>query len=271
MLKLYWWNKENFGDWISPYIFKKYLIPYKYSELIDADVVSLGSTLGWSIKSFKFIFRRKELSVLGTGCMSNFSLSFFDKIRVKSHKFLLLRGPLTLNIFRNYAGIHTPCGDPGLLVGIFNEAAKIKNYECGIIPHHSQYLDFLKIDIPSKWKLIDPRTTDCEEVINAIADCEFIMSQSLHGLIVADSLQIPNAWIWNRDLHEGGKFKFFDYFLTVKRPSPLVYQFEDFSDINLDNFETIKYNKFLIDKNTLESRQRVIIEAFNLVKNKYPI
>jgi pyruvyltransferase len=50
-----------------------------------------------------------------------------------------------------------------------------------------------------------------------------VVSSSLHGLIFADSLGIPNVWVKLSDKIIGGSFKFDDYYscFGVER-SPLV-------------------------------------------------
>ena len=49
-------------------------------------------------------------------------------------------------------------------------------------------------------------------VLRRIAQCEAILSSSLHGLAVADALAVPNAWVRLSDLVRGGDFKFHDYY-----------------------------------------------------------
>lgn len=53
---------------------------------------------------------------------------------------------------------------------------------------------------------ISAATNDFESVIQKIAECEVLLSYSLHGLIVADALQIPNEWIQG-NIHIAGAFK----------------------------------------------------------------
>ena len=54
-------------------------------------------------------------------------------------------------------------------------------------------------------------------VIHEIAKCEHILSSSLHGLVVADALGIPNGWIKLSDRVVGDGFKFKDYGTAIKR------------------------------------------------------
>ena len=69
---------------------------------------------------------------------------------------------------------------------------------------------------------------DVGSFISQLTECEFILSSSLHGLIMADSFGIPNQWMVLSDKVEGKNFKFYDYYSVFDMPCP------DF--ITLDNF-----------------------------------
>jgi hypothetical protein len=56
------------------------------------------------------------------------------------------------------------------------------------------------------------------EVIRQIGRCRIVLSQSLHGLIVADAFNIPNLWIAPAQHMQGGDYKFMDYFSTLDAP-----------------------------------------------------
>lgn len=56
-----------------------------------------------------------------------------------------------------------------------------------------------------------------KNTIKTINECEFIISSSLHGIIIADSYNIPNIWCKFSDKVYGKDFKFFDYFESVNR------------------------------------------------------
>jgi len=62
-----------------------------------------------------------------------------------------------------------------------------------------------------------------EEVIKQIQKCDYILSSSMHGLIVADSFLIPNSRLL---LSKGiiSDFKFDDYYSAfgIKQPDPLT-------------------------------------------------
>ena len=114
-----------------------------------------------------------------------------------------------------------PFGDPGYLApalfGITRSAAPTKTI--GIVPH---YVDRLK---PHFRRLIaEPDVVDLNvhadplQFLHAMAKCDTIISSSLHGLIFAEALGIPNLWVTTGDDIAGGPFKFNDWFSTTSRP-----------------------------------------------------
>jgi len=130
---------------------------------------------------------------------------------VTTARVIAVRGRLT----RDYlgAGEDVLLGDPMVLLDQVYRPPAGKSYALGVVPHVSQVSVFRKM-APPGLKVIDPADTPWK-VIEAIASCERIMSQSLHGLIVADALRVPNLWIVPSASMAGGEFKFEDYFSTL--------------------------------------------------------
>lgn len=76
------------------------------------------------------------------------------------------------------------------------------------------------LTLPGNCKLIDFGTYNIEDTIDDILSCEFIISSSLHGLILADAYRIPSAWLiaeknTGGSRPGGGEFKYYDYFASV--------------------------------------------------------
>jgi hypothetical protein len=109
-------------------------------------------------------------------------------------------------------------GDPGLLARQLLRETPQQRYKLGVVLHYAdqQVANFqqLAANHPAEVRLIDVRRSP-GEVIQEIASCEGIVSSSLHGLIVADALQIPSAWkSANEVLGQG--FKFADHAAIVE-------------------------------------------------------
>jgi len=128
---------------------------------------------------------------------------------------LMLRGPLTAYIVKSDC---KKFGDPGLLAketyGIKNE----QDEKFGLILHYTKISQELIDDLKKR----EPRlafidvNNEPEDVVRQISKCSHIYSSSLHGLIVADSLGIPNTWI---DPPSGEILKFYDYAASIERPT----------------------------------------------------
>jgi pyruvyltransferase len=115
-----------------------------------------------------------------------------------------------------------PCpevyGDPVLLYPIFYNPLVEKKYILGVIPHFiDNNSDSLKIFTNHPEVLVIDILDDVNVVIENILSCSLIASSSLHGLIASDAYGIPSVWIELSSNIFGGRFKYYDYFLSVKR------------------------------------------------------
>jgi hypothetical protein len=128
------------------------------------------------------------------------------------HRYHALRGKRTAHTITNH-NINT-FGDPGLLADCLIRNNPNKSHTLGVVPHYSER------DHPATKALMarlpnaifidvfeEPLT-----VIKQIASCHFVISSSLHGLVVADSLNIPNLWLQITGKLRGKNWKFADYY-----------------------------------------------------------
>ena len=89
-----------------------------------------------------------------------------------------------------------------------------KKYFVGITPHlldKKEEIFEKMLEYYPNSKIIDVQN-ESKQVLKEISMCEYIISTSLHGLIVADSYGIPNCWCEISDRVQGEGFKFHDYF-----------------------------------------------------------
>ncbi|HSE74990.1 MAG TPA: hypothetical protein VLB05_10780 [Dongiaceae bacterium] len=174
-------------------------------------LLALGSILSWSTR---------QSHVWGAGILHP-SRAIGN---VRPEQVWALRGKLTeARLRREQPGLRdVPLGDPGYLVGralgalLERPAAR---HRLGIVPHNA-HRDHPAI---ARWRgedgvvVLDVR--DPEPAFFArMAACEAIASSSLHGLIFAEALGIPNAWVDFAPADDNRCFKYRDWFSLAARP-----------------------------------------------------
>jgi pyruvyltransferase len=251
--KFYYYNKElNFGDLITPYINNKYcnnsLITYVDDNYNGTKIISTGSIIRLC---------NNNTIVYGSGIRDK------DQ-QINNGLIMSVRGPYTFNnLNKQHNLLHCQYGDPGLLMPLFYNPIIKKKYNLGIIPHYIDYnnvIDIYKND--KNVNVINLLNSNIEIVINEILSCKYIISSSLHGLIVSDAYNIPNLWIKYDNKIKGDDTKFYDYFESVNikkkvidaRPYKYISPKELINKINKDN---------KIDSNFIK------VMANNIYKNMY--
>lgn len=242
MIRLVYPTDPNFGDAMSPLIVEKLsgqkVVP---SAMWNADMMAVGSVLyrgdyfmadtyhagllrrakaaAWDLNRML----SRPITVWGSGFLQYPPFKkphFCRKLNI-----LALRGHYTRRILEQYGLMKgdekIAYGDPGLLFAdLFGIKANPK-YDIGIVPH--------KYDVDRGWlgklngafqgvgvnaKIINV-ADDPKKVVTDISECNKIISASLHGLIVADSLGIPNIHLQISTLGHSQKdyeLKFLDYY-----------------------------------------------------------
>lgn len=217
-LPLFYWNEKwqgrifvNFGDYIS----------LKLVERI------IGGPVRAYIKGQKNI----EKKLLATGSIISFAVDHDivwgsgingKLLKVKDYKFKTLdirsvRGPLTRDFLMQHFQAECPeiYGDPALLVPwFFPEFTKKEkpSYDYTIIPHYSEEHLFPK----DEWDNVVFSTDPWDKVIERILDSRFVISSSLHGIIIAEAYGIPARLL--RMTSNEPIFKYQDYYSGTGRP-----------------------------------------------------
>ncbi|BBH46215.1 exopolysaccharide glucosyl ketal-pyruvate-transferase [Pseudomonas sp. KU43P] len=179
-----------------------------YSGVKDADIIAIGSILDRTRKAKIFGFPRR-LHVWGAG--SGKPLDIYSS----RHHYHALRGEKCKAQIRGLKGSPV-LGDPGLLAPLLVKKPSTKKTRIGIVPHISQRnspaIAYLLSRNPGA-RIIDV-CAPVKHVLEAIASCDFVLSSSLHGLIVADAYGVPNQWLClERNPH--WEFKFQDYYSGI--------------------------------------------------------
>lgn len=169
------------------------------------------------------------VTVWGTGFKYEFSNLLPSQIR--KNKYLAVRGPLTRNIIQKAGGeCPTIYGDPGILISRYIKCEKCIKYQYGIIPHKSDMGSTALLSIMERRdvKVISlSKYRSLFAFIEDVNSCRYILSSSLHGIIISDSYQVPNLWVKFSLELDGGDFKFKDYFMGVKKSVVYLECFEE--------------------------------------------
>jgi hypothetical protein len=209
-IKLYWCahlvhGRKNFGDWLSPELVRHLSgREVEHAKAGRADMVAVGSVL----HRLPTHWWNRRVDVWGTGLMHG------DKPVCARHRYHALRGRLT----QQQLGMPPvqAFGDPGLLAPLLcPRFAEIpKRFDIGLVPHHTDQshpaIGDLQEHLPGVRVL--NILSEVPDFLAEMAACRFVLSSSLHGLVIADAFQIPNAWLTVGGGLRGGDFKFRDYY-----------------------------------------------------------
>ena len=233
----------NWGDDINYYFIKDMtkahvaLLPdTKIAKILPiSNYLCIGSTI--------MSFDMKKTIVWGAGLLND-KMGF--KVKSKPQKVLAVRGPLTRKWLLEQ-GIECPeiYGDPALLLPQFYNCKKNIKYKMGIIPHYIDMdspivkkiikedgVKFIKISGYSNW----------HDFVKEINECEFVVSSSLHGVIVSEAYGVPVLWVkFDEDRYvEGWDFKFHDFYESIHK--------NDMNYININNMTTYKDLRNICDQ-----------------------
>ena len=257
---------DNWGDSIALDLIKG-LCSNNFSTAINDDhifnlcghnkngkLISVGSVMNYTMSN-DFVW--------GTGCIKQGSIG------EKPKEITAVRGALTRHELI-LAGYDCPqvYGDPVLLLPLIYPLRTDFKYKWGIIPHYIEFvnefgLSTLKNLEKLGFKIIDICTPGTE-FLQQIAECENILSSSLHGLIVSDAYGIPNGRVSITNKLIGSHFKFVDYFTSVDRSIDWSVQLSPTTTMNhIDKI--ILNDKIRFDSDNLLSSAPWHLKTFNQI------
>lgn len=234
---VYWAERKNYGDYLSPFIVQK----LTGCKVRAKDVCYLQKPLTIILRDFlkkghlnlrfshRFLPFEKNYvcigSIMGQGNNNShyWGTGFLRKTEGSVPGIIhAVRGYLSKEIVLKNKKNHLnkiegdiAVGDPALLLPMFIPPLKTKTNKYGIIPHYVDY-NYFNDNFGDKYLIVDLSSSNVEKITNEITSCERILSTSLHGLIVAHAYNIPALWIERNEILPGSNgFKFKDYFSTV--------------------------------------------------------
>jgi pyruvyltransferase len=213
-LPLYYWqqpNFVNFGDYLSLKLVERIVgleVPLYKKKMYtyEKKLLAVGSIL---------YFANNNDVIWGSG--TNGKVPEKNKYNFTNLDVRAVRGPLTRQFLVSNWDIDCPeiYGDPALLVPYFFPEFKRKKkpkYDYIVIPHYAENSLFPKNDTHEIVYPTEPLFTIFEKIINS----SFVISSSLHGIIVAESFGIPARYL--RVTEKEPLLKYQDYYIGTNRP-----------------------------------------------------
>lgn len=236
-------GRPNFGDDINP----------AYWEWLGG-------------RHVRFVSDRTRPHLLGIGSILNRASSgsivvgsgFLrpeDRVSQRPLAVIAVRGELSLSALGDVGT--ALLGDPLVLCDRFMPLPT-KRYRLAWVPHVTS-IDAARRLAGPEVHVIDP-TGDPRQVIADIAASELVMSQSLHGLVVADAFAIPSLWIAPSPAMIGGRFKFDDYFSTLDAPKPMYPQSVDL--LARPPIEAFSIGRYRFDKDDYAARMKASLDEW---------
>jgi hypothetical protein len=211
-LSIYYFTKvKNVGDQINPWLISKLFgKDVILCSLEQEHILACGSLMGLA---------NGRSRIWGTGVVHPTVIS--DDI-VADHVYAV-RGKRSYEAMRarGIALRDIPLGDPGFLVGQVADgwAPTEKRYRLGLASHYVDRAHPWVQTLLARQDVADLNVhADPEVFLANVAACEAVASSSLHGLIFAEALHVPNVWIELSDKVIGGGFKFRDWFSLAESP-----------------------------------------------------
>ena len=263
----YWHGEKNAGDDFNIDILEYYGIKFKESTLNNATLIGIGSILENIIvpKDNRFLNKYNDppINIMGSGFIQK---RHGEEMTIRKAHVIAVRGTLSLDRLKQIDGIsfekNYVLADPGIMASHIYK--KISNGEdiVGIVPHYidkgSEFLKNIKIKL--NYKFINIQDSP-KKVCYEISKCSFIFSSSLHGLIFADSYNIPNFHILLSDNVIGGDYKIRDYYsgLDLEYPGHI-----DLRNTVLDNsiIKKLKDN-YQVKPEIVASKQEKLERCYN--------
>lgn len=274
MYKIRYSDIPNMGDQLNKCMLEElFNISVERADPNNSNMSAIGSGMSHILmtdskkgrikQSFLKLFKRRKYYVWGTGFM-NYQVKPDNPFIYSNTEICAVRGKLTLERVKkilNNPNLDVPLADGGLLAK--NWVGEVeKKYKIGIIPHFKEsdhpLIESLKLHYDES-TVIDLKE-DPKTVVEKIAQCETVLSSSLHGLIVADSYHIPNMHIMFYKFGEkmlGDGYKFMDYYSSYGlKDTPII-----LSESNWPTIEEIIQN-YNIPFESIEEKKKQLVEVF---------
>lgn len=196
-------GKQNVGDLLSVVVFN-YLLRYKHLNkwsFCTKRLALIGSIIQ---------FIGAKTTVFGSGFLNEYSVEVFS---LKKPELLIhaVRGPLTrCSLLQLGYKVPKVYGDPAVLMPKIYTPNIRKSQKYIVIPHYSKLNKYR-----GSKNVLSTLTNDWKSFIDAICSSYFVISSSLHGIILAEAYGVPAILL--NDIESNSFFKYRDYYYSTGR------------------------------------------------------
>ena len=231
---------KNFGDSINDWFFsqltqREYTYTKQYKNLKRPHYLGTGSILNMVAK---------QSLVWGAGFIAQdadlgshtFARPYNNQVFIRPRKVYAVRGPKSRQKLLEM-GVSCPevYGDPLILFPLlYQPTSPVTKRLIGFLPHYSDYrkpekmaqVEFhLKYGMRKKHPVKRLRievTRNYRKLLDSLAKCEYVVSSTLHGVMMGLVYRKKTVFIQVTDRLNGGVFKFQDFFesLGIKYTAP---------------------------------------------------
>lgn len=201
-MKLLYFESDNFGDALNPFIFNHYL-PEFFDDDPTTVFIGIGSVLGF----IHPLPETKKAIVFSSGYAYDDVPAIDERYDVRC-----VRGPGTAKALGLDASVAATDGAILLRAMPHFNDPPLKKYKICFIPH------YLSLNFFDNWELlfegtdvefVNP-TSDFSTIIEKIRGSEVVYAESLHAAIVADTFRVP--WVPVIMYGHINKFKWQDWY-----------------------------------------------------------
>ena len=175
--------KGNFGDDLNPWLWGR-LIPELLDEASETILIGVGTILEpWFVEDLPPSARKV---VIGAGGGMTVPPIQIDE----SWSIFGVRGPLTASYLGLDLSLSTT--DPAMLIRDLWPRPAQPTGDVGFMPHHGSLSrwDWRKVCEAAGLTYLDPRAEPLE-TLDRIANCSKVLTEAMHGAIIADALRVP--------------------------------------------------------------------------------
>jgi len=206
----------NFGDDLNPWLWDRI---FEFKNYKNIDFLGIGSILSDEVNLIKDLDSSKTKVIFGTGVRYSYKHIDLDD----SWDVLFLRGPLSSESFDNRFNFISDGAYCLRQINDFNDFVNLpKKYEVSFMPHMSSvgFFNWRKECDDLGINYISPYSENgVEFTLREIAQSKTVISEAMHGAIIADVFRVPwHRFIFATPYFEGGlisEFKWNDWLLSI--------------------------------------------------------